>query len=48
MEEGAIAKECGQLEAGKGVEMDSSLEPPERIAALLTLVFRRVMPALDF
>lgn len=36
-ERGAGAMECGQtLEAGKYKEMDSSLEPPEKNAALPT------------
>jgi hypothetical protein len=34
---GPYAKECGHLlEAGKGKEMNSSLEPPDRHTALLT------------
>lgn len=42
------AEEGGQLqEVGKGKEMDSLLEPPERNAALLTLV-SSVRPILDF
>lgn len=42
------AKECGQPVAGKGKDIDSSQELPERSAALLFLYFSLVRPVSGF